>query len=232
MQMLDLANFFAKYSCPKWNQNRLLRKICRTGYQRLSQKWIQRREARLRRPVRHRPPRKLADHAIKIAPEDWHNTYPWPYREEQFADWEADDSPQEYNLISDPSGFVIRHSTSYCAWKIREATGRWPMQHGDSWQRFDAKNWEEFLKLNHGRRITADSDMSFIADSYGYVGILPQQGEYGQVVWLESIYVKFREKVKHLDYLVSTYENQRYRRYYLTDQEAAEIIWMEIPLHR
>lgn len=226
MVLLDLANFFAKYSCPKWNRSCFLRKVCRTGYQKLSQIWIQRREARLRRPVRHRPPRKLTSAAIEVMPEDRHNTYPWPYRDERFADWVADDSLQGCSLVSDPSGFAIRHSASYCAWKIREATGRWPMQHSNSQQRFDAKNWEEFLKLNHGRRIVAGSDMSFITGLYAYVGILPQQGEHGRVVWLESIYVRLREGVKHFDYLVSTYENRRYR---LTEQEAAEIIWMEIP---
>lgn len=232
MQLLGLANFLAKYSCPKWNQNQVLRKICRAGYQKLGQNWIKRMEARSRRPISLRPPRKFSflGHAITLLPEDRHNTYPWPYRDEGFANWEEDDSPQGYNLISDPAGFVIRHSTSYCAWKFREATGHWPMNRGDKRQRFDAKDWEEFLSLNRGRRVVDKSDdMSFISSLYGYIGILPQQGEFGQVMWLEAIYVSFSEKVRHEDYFVSTYENQCYRRYRLSDQEAAEIIWMGIP---
>lgn len=232
MQLLDLANFLAKYSCPKWNKNRILRKVCRVGYQRLSQNWIRYREAESRRPIRLRSPRKFPrlDHAIEPLSEDWHNTYPWPYRDEGFADWEEDDSPEGYNLISDPAGFVIRHSTSYCAWRIREATGHWPMNRGSERQRFDAKNWEEFLSLNHGQRVTDnfETEMSFMPSLYCYIGVLPEQGEFGQVVCLDAISVSFHEKVRHLDYLVSTYEDQCYRRYYLSNREAAEIIWMKI----
>lgn len=224
---LDLANFLAKYSCPRWNRLRILRKLCRMGYHAMGQMWIWRRKWDTYLFIRLGPPKpsKKIRHAVEIEPYDSHNTYPWPYCDPRFATWEEDDSPEGYNLISDPAGFVIRRSTSYCAWKIYEATGRWPTNHGDSdKRRFDAKDWEEFLSMNYSRRVEVEDFMPY--PEYCFIGIIPDQGEFGQVVHLECAYIQYQKGVRRADYYVSTYEDFRYKEYRLSEQEAHKITWM------
>lgn len=108
------------------------------------------------------------------------DTYLWPYRSQAFADWPEEDGKYSYSLISDPSGFVIRHSTSYCAYKIFESTGNWP-QRKSLHRRFDAKDWVEFLA-----EAGYPNTVLQLAMGHKYVGIDPKRGEHGQVVWAES----------------------------------------------
>lgn len=224
MNYLKFANFLARNSCPRWNRMRVVRKICRTGYRMMGRIAILRAKPGMMPFFLMRPPKKV-EHAVKVAPFDKWNTYPWPYRDPRFADWEEDDSLEGYNLISDPAGFVVRRSTSYCAWKIYEATGRWPKNHGNSGRRrFDAKNWEELLGLNYFNRIEIED--AILQPGYCYIGIIPEQGEFGQVVHLEKVYIHFEDGVQQEDYRVSTYEDFQYKEYWMSGQEAHEMTWM------
>ncbi len=110
------------------------------------------------------------------------DTYPWPYREKDFASWEFSDETGNYTLICDPAGFVVRHCTSYCAWKIRELTGRWPKKRS-SRKMYHAKYWQEFLAEN-GFTVIVDSPED--RPEGCYVGIEVDRGEYGQVYWYEK----------------------------------------------
>lgn len=60
------------------------------------------------------------------------NTYPEPYRSSAL------------DALIDPSGCYSRECTSYCAWKVKEWTGKWMKHTGD----FTAKFWVQRLKEN------------------------------------------------------------------------------------
>ena len=194
---IKVANFWAKLSCPRWNKIRPLRHFARKKYRNLAKEcwesawWVCKTD--------------------KYQKGSWDiNTYPMPYAHPYFANWEEDDSKKGYSLISDQSGCVIKYSTSYCAWKIFEATGVWPQK--TSKQRLDAKNWEQFLEEAGYDVVTEDPDPDF-----HYVGINPNLGEWGLVVWLEE--------VDDETAIVSTYVNKEYRFFEI---EKNEYSWVKI----
>lgn len=109
-----VANFFAKYSTARWNQCRVLRKVCRTAYRGMGEIYL-----RMRDLPSLGLSRLSSRNRINLEDEEsFVCDYPWPYC--LIAPWEETDD----SLISDPSGFVIRRSASYCAWKIRQETGK------------------------------------------------------------------------------------------------------------
>lgn len=91
------------------------------------------------------------------------NTYPEPYR-----------SAKKDALI-DPSTCYNRECTSYCAWKIKEATGKWPKRTGD----MNARNWVYRLPENgYGTTTSAPNGNKCVGVS--------TSGKYGHVVWSEG----------------------------------------------
>ena len=161
------ANFFAKNSIAKNQKNRFVRRTCRANYRLLSNLYC-----------------TLSPGFIKL--QSAHakglltDTYPWPYREAWFADWEENSSADNYSLVSDPAGFIVKHSTSYCAWKINEAVGTWPSR--PKWlESCDAKHWHRLLHDN-GYRKTAKRP----EPGRSYVGIAPSKGIHGECVWFEG----------------------------------------------
>ena len=194
---IKVANFWAKLSCPRWNKIRPLRHFARKKYRNLAKgcwesAW-------------------WACKTDKYQKGSWGiNTYPMPYAHPYFASWEEDDSEKGYNLISDQSGCVIKYSTSYCAWKIFEAAGVWPQKTSE--QRLDAKNWVQFLDEAGYDVVTEDLDPDF-----HYVGINPNLGEWGLVVWLEE--------VSDETAIVSTYVDKEYCFF---EVEKNEYSWVKI----
>ena len=96
------------------------------------------------------------------------NTYPEPYRS------------KPKGSITDPSTCYNRHCTSYCAWKIREATGKWPKRTGD----MNAKNWVARLSENgYKKRVNTP------VGNGKCVGF-STTGKYGHVLWADnSLYI-------------------------------------------
>ena len=91
------------------------------------------------------------------------NTYPEPYR-----------SAKKDALI-DPSTCYNRECTSYCAWKIKEATGKWPKRTGD----MNARNWIYRLPENgYGTTTSTPNGNKCVGVS--------TRGKYGHVVWSEG----------------------------------------------
>ena len=159
---IDLANYYARMSCPKWNraEGGLSKKILGVFY-------------------KHSRRRFRKKYRQMIIPSQGVNTYPWPFCAPDFANWEEDDDPDNYSLVSDPSGCVVKYATSYCSWKIFEATGVWPQKKTKI--RMDAKNWKQFLKeAGHGEIVAHPSVGG------KYVGINPHIEPYGLVVWYEG----------------------------------------------
>lgn len=91
------------------------------------------------------------------------NTYPEPYR-----------SAKKDSLV-DPSTCYNRECTSYCAWKIKEATGSWLKRTGD----MNARNWIYRLQEN-GYKTTTSAP-----NGAKCVGV-STAGRYGHVVWSEG----------------------------------------------
>lgn len=196
MVPIKLANLLAKNSCSKWNRRRLLRVLCRYGYRMMAKYY--------------------AKHPIQINryEHELHNDYPWPYSDPRFASWEEDDGA----LITDPANFVIRHSTSYCAWRINELTGEWPTNrvilrddtHAQEIARRerprDARYWLEFLQAQNCFIEVVD-DITTINRSDYYIGINPNYGEFGLIVWFEYLFYDHDTKGTAL---ISTYENKQY----------------------
>lgn len=93
------------------------------------------------------------------------------------------------------------------------------MERGNDGTMFHAKHWQEFLRLNGYDKVVEKP-----VRGGHYVGIVPDEGEFGQVVWFECINpVSLREDSR---YIVSTYKDFQYtieRNYDIT-----KAFWVEI----
>ena len=78
MSTLERVNSWAQKSCTKWNKNRLSRIFFRRRYRKVAKKYW-----------------KSPDHRRLIARYQegarYINTYPWPYKDPGFANWEEND---------------------------------------------------------------------------------------------------------------------------------------------
>lgn len=101
------------------------------------------------------------------------NTYPEPYRSAAL------------DALVDPSTCYNRECTSYCAWKIKEATGKWPKRTGD----MNAKNWVARLKENGYKTIVGTPVGN--GKCVGVCGANKNNaGAYGHVIWADgSLYI-------------------------------------------
>lgn len=156
---------------------------------------------------------------------------PWPYCDPRFASWEEADG----TLVTDPANFVIRHSTSYCAWRIRELTGKWPTNrvkprneaHAQEIRNrerpHDAKYWLEFLQAQDCYLGVVDADYITQHPNHHYIGVDPNCGEYGLVIWFENLAYDIQNQRTLA--VVSTYRNQCY----LQDSvHFADFTWVKI----
>lgn len=197
---LGTANRWAQNSCPRWNKNRTSRKLYRFGYRMIANRFFHSKEHQ-RLVKRYK------------SGETTLNTYLWPYAHPNFASWEESDDAEDYSLVSDPSGCVVKYATSYVAYKIFEETGAWPKK--KTRIRLDAKNWMQFL---------AEAGYTTIVDkpvhTKHYVGVLrePTKYEFGLVVWFEA-------DLPGGKFAVSTYVNKRYQRMTLS---AEDCFWVEV----
>lgn len=197
---IDVVNTWAKKSCPAWNGNKVSRRLYRQKYRNAARDFWESPEHQ----------RQIAQYKEC---KEWLNTYPWPYCDPHFADWEEDDDAKHYTLITDQSNCVVRYATSYVAWKIFEETGIWPQKTSNT--RLDAKNWVQFLaEAGYTKVVERPKDCRH------YVGIKPDEGEWGIVVWFE------REAFFKEDYaVVSTYINKEHR---VGSVFIYEFTWVEI----
>lgn len=173
MLITPVANVFAFLSCPMWNPIGPVRHVSRGAY-----RWLAENRFMYCLYMRKHGVRgwQIANYAHLRFSID---TYPPLYADKHFAPWEevADpDDPKRYNLISSRGKQVIRHPAAYCAYKIRELTGKYPQRLTD--KRFDSADWVEFL-AEAGYRTIADRPRP----RHHYVGVMPGEGEYGTVVW-------------------------------------------------
>ncbi len=93
------------------------------------------------------------------------------------------------------------------------------MERGDEGKIFHAKYWQEFLALNGYDKIVTQPERG-----HYYVGIIPSEGEFGQVVWFEGLSPLSCSDLPI--YTVSTYTDFKYQTNYNYDVKKA--IWVEI----
>ncbi len=185
MLKVRLVNFFARMSITRYNKSRPARYLFRKLYQFCSMLYC------LFSPLHHRNLSMMRNGEIL-------DTYPWPYNDPLFANWFESDEHNDYSLIPDPSGAVIRYSTSYCAYKIYETTGSWPKRISKH-RRFDARDWRAFLR--EAGYWEVDENPS---DNFFYVGVRKDNyHSYGEVVWFERHEGKSATAV-----LVTTYDHK------------------------
>ena len=199
---IKVANFFARNSCKAWQPIGILRKICRRCYQSIMESG---------------------------------NDKNYPYADKSFADWPESDDKYNYTLVTDSAGFVIRHSPSYIAWMIKQKTGRWlkrptpgPRTPGE--HAFDAKHWDEILEYNGWQKCILPVTINDKGKSHiSYVGIIKDEGEYGQLLWLDDADIEYYDSVLGIGRVkswgVSTYKNFQLEYRIIPVSNHSGIIW-------
>ena len=139
---------------------------------------------------------EIIDHGVELDPGKgavWVNTYLEPYR-----------SAAKDSRI-DPSTCYNRECVSYCAWKIKEATGAWPKRTGN----MNAKEWIYRLPSWGYKKVSAPRNGGL------YIGVLTS-GKYGHVVWFEG------------DRTISEYNYGSTGNYGVRQINLSQYIWYEI----
>ncbi len=194
MNMLEVVNRWAWKSVSANNPNRTSRVFYRCLY---------RTAARLYRAF-SRDWRLRLDLYMNGCSEI--NTYVWPYCVPEFANW-----PEEEGLlVSDSCGFVVRHSTSYCAQKLHEISRRW-LKHGRG-ERYDARDWLQLLDINGYDEIAREPKTG-----NSYIGIMPHMGEYGLVVWFE-----------YMDGPLAVFSTYRDGKYFISREMPDRVTWVRV----
>ena len=205
----DYAIFLAKNSVVMFQKDRLIRGVCRGLYRTLANLYCALSSEYIRR-------QGLIGKGVIV------DTYPWPYCEEWFADWVEVDTMENYSLVSDNAGFVVKHSTSYCAWKINEFTGSWPTR-----PRYmmdcSAVHWHRLLFHNNYRNTVKRPE-----PGKKYIGIMPSYSKYGEVVWYEGFEDGFSVDTENDTGGKIVYSTYRDKKYTIGAAPAEWYIWVEI----
>ena len=158
----------------------------------------------------------------------------YPYADMRFADW-----PETDEEISDWWNFIVRRSTSYMAWLIKAECGirlklPTPGKRESGENPFDARHWDEILeyKPNGWQRIPKEGWMTVERpdrnESPHFIGIIADEGEYGQLVWL----VDAQPRSEHDEtpcWHVWTYEKFRKTERFIPMSEDADVVWYREP---
>lgn len=215
---LRAANFVARKSVTKWNKNPVSRRIFRKIRHLIEfcdEKFSDEHQERLvcynGGVCKYRHGRSSCGYMVSR--DSWVDTMPDLLRNPDYANWPLEDDPENYNLLGDRFGWVIRQSPSYVNFKHLQATGK-PLKHDGICH---AKDWGPMLELN-GYHPT-----SLPLTGRHYIGVSPNEGEYGQVYWLEDV-GHYRQKTV---IEASTYLNNKHHIESFIAEECG-VIWYEI----
>lgn len=215
---LIVANFIARKSVTKWNKNPVSRRIFRKIRHLIEfcdEKFSRDRRERMRHYYGgvFKPHHREFVHDPEISQDYWIDTTPNLLRNLDYANWPLEDDPENYNLLGDRFGLVIRMGPCYVHMKHLETTGR-PLKHDGICH---AKDWGSMLELN-GYHPT-----SLPLTGRHYIGVSPNEGEYGQVYWLEEV-GHYRQKTV---IEASTYLNNKHHIESFIAEECG-VTWYEI----
>ena len=164
---IDDFNEWAKQSCMKWCKDERTRSFNKMLYLSATKT--------LCRTTRQK---ELSEKTL--AGEYWCNSYPLPFVHPKFANWEEKYHGVNCSLVTDPSGCIVKHDTSYIAWKIHELAGKWPKE--TSLKRFSEINWLDFLAESGYNKITMEP-----TPGEKFIGIYPSSEEEETIAfWYET----------------------------------------------
>ena len=159
----------------------------------------------------------------------------YPYANSDFADWPESDG-DSYTLVTDSCNFVIRHSASYIAWMMKKHCGGWPKlpvpgERKPGEHNFDAKHWNEVLEYNGWQELSEYEwpELTQASSDVHYIGILPNEGEFGQLVWLVD--ASEGDNNTPAEWYVWTYQDLRKQNLTLPVATTSNIIWYREPDH-
>lgn len=214
----DVVNYCAKMSCPKWNRSlwepktrlgEFLKKIFQDNFYKLSRQRYRKKYWAMAQKAWESGERQFW---IKMLGEHGRcsNTYPWPYCSYNFADWKEEPDA----LVFDPSGCIVKDSTSYCAWKIYECTGKWPNEGLEF--HTNARNWQYFLeKAGYEKSVLGPENL------HHYVAIDPNDGKKGVVLWFEHV-------GSGGSVITTAYKNRCHNIDIIKPERVFQYIWMRI----
>ena len=207
--MEEVAIFLSKNSVTMFQERRLIRGLCRASYLLLADLYCAFSPQFIKQ-------QNLAEKGEIV------DTYPWPFCTSWFADWEEVSEKNHYSLVSDRAGFVVKHSTSYCAWKIDEFTGS-RLTRPRCMTDCSAAHWHRLLFFNDYRNTVKRP-----SPGRHYIGIMPSRYKYGEVVWFEGFEDGFsceKENDTGRSIIFSTYRDKKF---FVGCAPAEWYIWVEI----
>lgn len=211
---VKIANFFAKQSCSAWQSNRVVRKVCRNVYRFIMETG---------------PSLRTYDNV-----NDEFRAKSYPYEDAEFANWPESDG-DFYTLITDSDNFVIRRSTSYIAWLMKKHCGGWPKppipgERKPGEHNFDAKHWDEVLEFNGWQKVSKEDWPTWqnMNDDDHFIGIIADEGEFGQLVWFVGASVEEDFKTP-IEWRVWTYENFKKVDRMIPATEETGVVWYREP---
>ena len=208
-KLLKTANRHALLASPTFNQSALLRWYHRRSYWRIAEREY-----------------ASAHHQTRVARylsgERNLNTYVFPYVNQNFAPWSQNVYSNDYASVLDPSGCPVRHSTSYCAYKIRELTGSWIKTCPNLAS--DAKHWVQFLCEAGFSDVLSPETVPDVAAHYVGVSTDLAHDKDGLVVWFEGYSGNYPGTVQ-----VSTFIGFQYT---FATEDWRKYIWVKIPTPR
>lgn len=149
----------------------------------------------------------------------------YPYANTSFAHWD-----DFYEAIVDSQKFVVRMSPSYIAWLIKRYCHRKlklpkPGEREPDENPFDAKRWPEILKHNDWKE--GIPTKSLLASGIHFVGVIPDEGTFGQLVWLVGI--RQPEASGECGWEVITYREYEKAKYLIPLSDGPRITWYREP---
>ena len=187
---IEDVNKWAMNSCPRYCNSKARRSFYQTLYLTVVESFI-------------KTPMQKEITEETLAGKYWCNSYPWPYCQPEFANWPEHHSKQYYSLVTDLSGCIVKHDTSYIAWKIREATGEWPTETDKI--KFTEFDWILFL-ANSGFHEIAEAPKR----KHKYVGVYSTNQKETVGVWYEKAELNEQE-YKGKPIIVTTYLDKEFK---------------------
>ncbi len=202
---IERVNKWAKMSCPRYCSSKTKRSLCKALY-------LAAVETSIKTPAQA----EITEETL--AGKYWCDSYPWPFYLPEFANWPEHHSEKYYSLVTDHSGCIVKHDTSYIAWKIRELTGSWPEK--TDLIKFTYDDWIQFLANSGYSEIR-----TALKRGHKYVGIYTASKQKRTIaVWYE---VSKPDMDNHRDkpIIVTTYLNKEFKALRVRPQD---FTWVKI----
>lgn len=202
---IEKANEWAMMSCSRWCKSRRIRDFNRGLYLALV-------ESVYKIP-------ELKQYSEKSLSGDYRtNSYPWPFVHPNFANWEENYDTRDCTLVLDRSGCVVKHDTSYIAWKIYESTGKWPRK--TSKTIISDLDWLKFLSKSGYCEMAKEP-----IPGHKYVGIYPIDNNISVGLWYEATTSNPKSKQEDKNTIVSTYIQKKFAVFQINSEKAT---WIKI----